>query len=250
MTNEFYIVDDLVFIKLLRKGNTYWTVIDLVDLNRVNKTGVTWYIADNGRNKYVYTSINSKVVMLHNKICRNVDRTFQEVDHINCIGLDNRRENLQVVTKQQNKLLASIRNRSGVSYARKEDRWYAQVKINYKLYAKGFKNKESAEQLCDILHKLCIINYLYGIQIGEIDDELAINGSIISTVIGLSLDSITIPDEKPARRFRENIFYRGDKKRWIVSQRVGNIRIYKTCLSRKDAIRFADILELEVAQCF
>jgi len=245
MTNDFYISGDYVFIKLMCKNEPYWTVIDVDDLDRINKYKL-WHIADNGHNKYAYTSINNRIIMLHSLICKRTDKAIQEVDHIANNGLDNRRENLQITTKQQNKLLTSIRRRVGLAFAKKENKWYAQIRINNKIYIKGFITKEEAENFRILLHLLAIDTYLNGIMIGELDDELAIAGSIKQKIIGLTFDNIITPFPREKRNFRDNIFYRKGWSRWIVNQRIGKKRIWKTCSSKQEAIDFADKLQAEV----
>ena len=51
------------------------------------------------------------------------------VDHINNNKLDNRKENLRIVTKQQN---AQNRKKQCGVFQRKNDRWQAQIMVNYK----------------------------------------------------------------------------------------------------------------------
>lgn len=57
-----------------------------------------------------------------------------DVDHVNSDGLDNRRSNLRIATRQQNTFNQRLRstNKSGykgVSYCRQTSRWKAQIKF-------------------------------------------------------------------------------------------------------------------------
>lgn len=74
-------------------------------------------------------------VSMHRLIMNPPDGVF--VDHINGDGLDNRRENLRLVTRQQN--MANSRKRhvgqskyKGVSQARNSPRWRACIVVNKK----------------------------------------------------------------------------------------------------------------------
>lgn len=73
-----------------------------------------------------------------------------EVDHINRNKLDNRKSNLRIVTRQQNmcnkgSYINSISKYKGVSWHKKDQRWYAQIRFNRQLYFIGsFENEDVA----------------------------------------------------------------------------------------------------------
>lgn len=64
------------------------------------------------------------------------------IDHINNNNLDNRKENLRIVTNSQNLLNAKVRidNKSGhkgVYFDKKRNKWVAEIKVNYKKISLG-----------------------------------------------------------------------------------------------------------------
>lgn len=73
-----------------------------------------------------------------------------EVDHINQNGLDNRKSNLRWVTTSQNVLNGRIQNSHsskyiGVSWHKREKKWYARIGFNGKVIHIGcFNNEEDA----------------------------------------------------------------------------------------------------------
>lgn len=69
-----------------------------------------------------------------------------EVDHVNLNGLDNRRENLRVVTRSQN--MANTRSRGGssaykgVSWSNQAKKWHAYIGYQKRRIHIGFFNEE------------------------------------------------------------------------------------------------------------
>src|SRR5262245_22564175 len=70
-----------------------------------------WYPVDDGRNCYAATDINGTRVYAHRPLAGAIDsydfrhrtwRALDVVDHANRNGLDNRKQNLRIVTAAQN----------------------------------------------------------------------------------------------------------------------------------------------------
>lgn len=74
------------------------SVIDTEDLPKVVE--YNWYAAKNGRNVYAQAHINGSVVQMQRWLL--VAPKGMLVDHKDCNTLNNRRENLRVVTRKQN----------------------------------------------------------------------------------------------------------------------------------------------------
>lgn len=96
-------------------------------------------------NNYPRTKINGKMVTLSRYIM-NYDRD-DYIDHINNNPLDNRVQNLRVVSPQQNALnKLSARNSSseytGVSWYKKYNKWKASIRINGKNTHLGYFENE------------------------------------------------------------------------------------------------------------
>lgn len=89
-----------------------------------------------------------KIVKLH-RVITNPTKGF-EVDHINGNGLDNRRENLRIVTHHQN-CMNTKRQRNntsgfkGITWDKQMKKWRARISVNRKPVLLGlFKNKFEA----------------------------------------------------------------------------------------------------------
>jgi len=100
-----------------------------------------------------YVSYSGRKDGLNNKRLHRIimgDPEDLVVDHINRDPLDNRRENLRIVTQQENCMNLSMRktNKSGVSgvhWNKNRNKWVAQITYNYKIIHLGyFDNLEDA----------------------------------------------------------------------------------------------------------
>jgi len=105
--------------------------------------------------KYKYTT---KVIFLHRVILNTPKGLF--TDHINGNKLDNRRQNLRIVTKSQNgqnKKKTNIVTSSkfkGVTWFKRDRIWRAGIKVNKKFYHIGyFKNERHAAMAYDMWAK-------------------------------------------------------------------------------------------------
>ena len=84
---------------------------------------------------------------------------LQEVDHINRNKLDNRRENLRIVTRGQNvrnifKRKDSPNKFKGIHYIKAKNKWIARIQINGKRISSGyFLTEEEAAKRYDELAK-------------------------------------------------------------------------------------------------
>ena len=120
-----------------------------------------WCIGCRG---YVVTYITGKdgkqtPLLLHRLIKECPKDLF--VDHISRNKLDNRLENLRIVTNQQNCMNQNKNSNNssgikGVYWAEQANKWYSQIKINYKLYHLGYYEKIFDATVIHVLASLLI----------------------------------------------------------------------------------------------
>lgn len=100
-----------------------------------------WYVTRQG---YVirYHNYHGRT-RLHNELL-GISSRITLIDHINRNKLDNRRENLRICNKAQNTINspANKNNTSGykgVTFCKKNGKWKAQLKVNYKNLNLGYR---------------------------------------------------------------------------------------------------------------
>lgn len=243
MKNDYWIVGKEVYIKLIRsKFPPCWTIIDLIDFNKINSFDYTISAVGDIRKTYAYFG-GSNGIPLHRIICNLSRENILEPDHINNNGLDNRRENLQIVTNLQNRRLAKIRSNAGVYWIEEEKNWCVQFNAEGITYLKRVATKKEATKMRDLLHLVCTLKELSSLQIGEKDDFFASQFNKAS-LINQTYEKIS----KQTTDFRDRIYYRPDKNRYIVNPhiKVGK-RIYKSFILKIDAIKYAeDLMDIHI----
>ena len=157
MRNEYEIRGDTAVIFIRRKdGSTVKTIVSKEDLPRLLSFDVTWCVTRKHTGR------------LH--VCANVTKNGKKttiplhrflvdcpkgkvVDHINGDTLDNRRQNLRVVSNAenlQNRQGLNANNSSGVrgvSWDKARGKWQAKIKVNYKTIHLGrFDDIEEARK--------------------------------------------------------------------------------------------------------
>jgi osmotically-inducible protein OsmY len=117
---------------------------------------IPWYGVDGGYTRYAYTmtsrqSSKRTTIAMHQLI---LEITKGEVDHINRNGLDNRKSNLRIATRNQQMMNAIKRKNKttsqykGVCWTNK--RWQANINVNGRqLYLGRFKVEEDAARAYD-----------------------------------------------------------------------------------------------------
>lgn len=124
------------------------TLIDDEDFERVSKH--KWYSHDTKSGFYAATNIARKCVYLHTFLM--CSPKGKEVDHINGNKLDNRKENLRLVTHQQNSFNSESRKElpKGVCFDKQTGKYIAQIMYNGKNIKIGrFKTILEASQEYD-----------------------------------------------------------------------------------------------------
>lgn len=126
--NEFHICGKITYIDLYNRNCEViaQSVIDTEDLDKVRYT--KWKLSSSG-----YAMNTPKFKGGNKHMSRMILDTDQFVDHINHNTLDNRKENLRVVTKSQNQMNV---NYKGVT-SHDDGKYYAHIKLNQKMLNLG-----------------------------------------------------------------------------------------------------------------
>lgn len=109
------------------------TIIDAADYNRLMSINTKWFAHKSRYTHYAECKLNGRVIRMH-RIIMNAPEGM-EVDHKDKNGLNNKKENLRVVTSTENKQNKRnySNNRSGVQgvyfaiTARGRKYWHAQI---------------------------------------------------------------------------------------------------------------------------
>jgi len=121
--------------------NPYWYKIKVI-LSVNKNTGYKKYYININRKNYNLSRI---VFKAHNNDWNITDISKNNfIDHININSLDNRIENLRILTNQQNQWNTN-RNAKGYYWNKRKNKWNAQISINgKKKYLGYFDNEEDA----------------------------------------------------------------------------------------------------------
>lgn len=126
-----------------------YALIDHEDFELVSR--FKWYFSSLG---YVSRSGCKKHFTLHQLIMKT--KKGEYVDHVNRNKLDNRKENLRIVTNQQNSFnrIKSKNNKTGykgVTYNKNANKFMSYINLNYKqIYLGLFNDKKEAAQSYNI----------------------------------------------------------------------------------------------------
>jgi hypothetical protein len=133
-------------IKLIKLTKGMFAIVDDEDFDIVNSIKWNYSHGYASRNKGC-NGINHRFM---HRFILNYDGSLQ-VDHINGNRLDNRKENLRIVTNQQNQFNRNKNKKGGTSkykgvyFNRDNNNWRARICLNGITYNIGsFKNEEEA----------------------------------------------------------------------------------------------------------
>jgi len=140
-------------IILKRKGKKYNISVDDKDVHLLNEK--MWFVHKSYEGKmyvvrddYLGLDENKKRIMkrvfLHRTIMN--PNSGSDIDHVNGNGLDNRRKNLRVCSRQQNSAnRGPLNGREYKGVFKHRKKWLAQIGYNYKrIYLGCFHKKEDA----------------------------------------------------------------------------------------------------------
>lgn len=169
MKNSYEIRGDVTALFLNRKdGSVLETLIDTKDLNKADEFPYTWCPSQTSTGTMYACGRdyeNSKTLRLHRYISQNVDG--MDIDHINGNTLDNRSENLRIVTHQQNMQNVRVRKDSasghrGVYFDKSRNQYEAYVRIE------GFKNHlgrfDTMEEAIEITRNFRLLHMPYSLR--------------------------------------------------------------------------------------
>ena len=130
---------------LQKISSIYWTLVDDEDFEWLNQW--KWSLGSRGyvrRKKKQGNKI--RIILMHRLITQAPPD--KQVDHINHNKLDNRKDNLRIVTNQENQMNRKIgkNNKSGILGVRRlRKKWQAFIGVNGKTKILGlYKKKEDA----------------------------------------------------------------------------------------------------------
>jgi len=140
--NDYIIHEDYAEILLRNKKNKH-IASALIDLDDVEKCKLhKWHLKD--KLKYVCCSIGKKNISLHRYIleyCGNKD-----IDHININPLDNRKSNLRIVTRSENRVNTK-KSKEKCIYLTKSNKWRLKIyRYNKFVFDKVYETKNEAIQ--------------------------------------------------------------------------------------------------------
>ena len=174
--NTFELSDS--FVKIYNNYRTDYFIVDYEDYEKIKHDIFYWSIVikkigDRDENYVLTQRYDYGNIKIHNYIMNPEEGYI--VDHINGNGLDNRRENLRIVTPQQNAFNRAIQTNNtsghkGVSLVKRNNKWLARIGFNGKRIVLGtFDSYEEAVEA----RKMAEIKYYgeYSRQYGNIQDK-------------------------------------------------------------------------------
>lgn len=143
--NDISIINDYAEIIIFNKKGEEKSkaIIDLEEIEKIKNT--KWCLSSNG---YVCTNENKQTILLHRVIMNAQENEY--VDHINRNRLDCRKENLQIVTMDENNKNHNLANTNtsgvtGVYWNNNMCKWGAYIGVDNKTLRLGhFISKEEA----------------------------------------------------------------------------------------------------------
>lgn len=153
-------------IQITHKGNLVTVLIDESDYSLIALPKYRWYAFRVRNTIYARCAIGKEQIYMHRLIMNAPEN--MEVDHDNHNGLDNRRQNLKIVTHAQNLMNTSMYSHNtsgyrGVIWFR--EGWRAQIKHQKKvIQSPHFHDPKEAALLRDEIHR-----QLFGENVGYIN---------------------------------------------------------------------------------
>jgi len=164
MKNEYFIIGEVLYIISYSKGVKHEIRADANDLERLNSFG-SWSVSAHPRSKGLVATAfyrngekKSRVYMHRVLMDATPDK---QVDHINHDTLDNRKQNLRLLTDSENKQNRSLipsHNTSGVRgvmWSKQKQKWHVTMVIDGKRMHGGyFSNLLEAEEKAKMMRAM------------------------------------------------------------------------------------------------
>jgi hypothetical protein len=133
MKNNYRIENGVVFMECTFEGRTVEAMFDEDKLSIAESYPLTWYVKRSSKTCCYVTGISTKegkqtVTYLHRLLTNCPDNMV--VDHIDHNTLDNRLENLRVVTRKAN--IQNFREQKGITYREDLGKWVVRMQANGK----------------------------------------------------------------------------------------------------------------------
>lgn len=173
--NNYKIIDDYVIIYLeKRTGEVFETLIDLEDLEKIKNLGLHWHVSFSKKTQSYYAQaiiylgiINGKPKYKNNGLHTEIlDKPIFHIDHKNHNTLDNRKNNLNIVTQQENLINrrgVNLNNKSSgirnISWDKRNERWIVQLQLNGKNKCFGRFKYEDLDKAILLAEKMRIEIY-------------------------------------------------------------------------------------------
>ena len=153
-------------MKLIELRNGYKVCVD--DCDYLLVSSFKWKLSRGRRTYYaVSQDEHGKFLNMHRLIMGLQYGDHREIDHIDGNGWNNCRNNLRIVTRQQNMFNQRpqdhrISQYRGVGWHRKQHKWRARCRVNGKLYHLGlFDTETAAAREYNRFASVCFGEYAY-----------------------------------------------------------------------------------------
>lgn len=141
-------------MKTIPVGSVHYAIVDDDDYDELSKFKWTVVVRNrtvHARRETRWNGMDGEAQYMHQMVTG-----YDQTDHINGLGLDNRRENLRSATHSQNKMNEPKKRGQytskfkGVSWYNRLSCWRAQVMLDRKVvYSRCFKSEEQAASAYD-----------------------------------------------------------------------------------------------------
>lgn len=154
------------YYECLIKDKNITFYIDLEDYEKVCKHN--WYCSDNG---YIKSTFDNNGVYLHRVIMDMIGNDDMVIDHKNHNKLDNRKINLRIASRTQNKMNSVLQKKKMIGIRKSSDKtWRAEIYLNYKRIHLGtFNNIDDAIEARKRAEEMYYGEYSYKNSMGEIE---------------------------------------------------------------------------------